>query len=117
MTRSHMVIFTRTYDLLTWLLPHCERFPRAQRFVVTKRLQDAALDFQERIIEANALPVGPVRLERLQTADGDLGKLKLYLRLAFRWGWLTEQQYEFVSEQVAEIGKLLGGWMKQTKRA
>ena len=34
---EEMVIFSRTYDLLTWLLPHCERFPAAQRFVVTKR--------------------------------------------------------------------------------
>ncbi len=34
--------------------------------------------------------------------------------LAFRWGWLSESQYEFVSEQVAEIGKLLGGWIRQT---
>lgn len=109
-----MVIFTRTYDLLTWLLPHCERFPRAQRFAVTKRLQDAALDFQERIIEANHQPPGAERLACLRAADGDLGKLRLYLRLVFRWGWLTASQYEFVSETVAEIGRLLGGWIRQT---
>jgi four helix bundle protein len=116
MDTPDMVIFTRTYDLLTWLLPHCERFPRAQRFVVTRRLTDAALDFQEHIIEANALPPGPARLARLQTADGDLGKLKLYLRLVFRWGWLTDRQYEFVSENVTEIGRLLGGWIRRTRQ-
>ena len=44
---SDMVIFTQTYDLPTWLLPQCERFPKSQRFVVTQRLQGAALDFQE----------------------------------------------------------------------
>jgi hypothetical protein len=51
---KELVIFTQTYDLLTWLLPQCERFPKSQRFVVTQRLQDAALDFQEAIFEANA---------------------------------------------------------------
>ena len=50
---KELVIFTQTYDLLTWLLPQCERFPKSQRFVVTQRLQDAALDFQEAIFEAN----------------------------------------------------------------
>ncbi len=49
-----LVIFTQTYDLLTWLLPQCERFPKSQRFVVTERLQNAVLDFQEAIFEANA---------------------------------------------------------------
>ena len=28
---KEMVIFTRTYDLLLWLLPRCEKFPKAQR--------------------------------------------------------------------------------------
>lgn len=112
---SEMVIFTRTYDLLTWLLPHCERFPRAQRFTLTKRLSDAALDFMEYLVEANSF-TGPERLERLRAADAELAKLRLYLRLVFRWEWFTEDQYEFVSQNVAEIGRLLGGWIKQTDR-
>jgi len=108
-----MIIFTRTYDLLTWLIPRTADFPRPQRFVVTKRLQDAALDFQERIIEANRLR-GRARLERLQQADAALDKVRLYLRLAVRWEWLTEGQYQHVSRMIKEIGDLLGGWIKQT---
>ena len=50
---TELVIFTQTHDLLTWLLPQCERFPKSQRFVVTERLQASALDFQEAIFEAN----------------------------------------------------------------
>jgi hypothetical protein len=38
-----MVIFTRTFDLLEWLLPKSERFPRAYRSTLTQRLMDAAL--------------------------------------------------------------------------
>ena len=108
-----MVIFTRTYDLLTWLIPRTMGFPRSQRFVVTKRLQDAALDFQERIIEANRLR-GRSRLERLREADSALDKVRLYLRLSVRWEWLSERQYHHSSQMVKEIGSLLGGWIKQT---
>lgn len=109
-----MVIFTRTYDLLQWLLPRCERFPKAQRFGVTKRLEDAALDFQETIFLANAHS-GRTRLNHLQTADAHLNKLRFYLRFVRQWQWLTAGQYEHVSKLVAEIGKLLGGWIRQTK--
>ena len=111
---EEMVIFTRTYDLLQWLLPRCERFPKAQRFVVTKRLEDAALDFQEMLFLANAHS-GRTRLNHLQTADAHLNKLRLYLRLAQQWQWLSAGQYEHVSKLVTEIGKLLGGWLRQTK--
>ena len=108
-----MVIFGRTYDFVTWIVPRTISFPRSQRFVVTKRLQDAALDFQERIIEANRLR-GRARLERLRLADAALDKVRLYLRLAVRWQWLNEGQYQHVSKMVKEIGDLLGGWIKQT---
>lgn len=109
-----MVIFARTYDFLTWLIPRTMDFPRSQRFVVTKRLQDAALDFQERIIEANRMR-GRARLERLRRADAALDKVRLYLRLAVRWEWLNEGQYRHISAMVKEIGNLLGGWIKQTR--
>ncbi len=112
-TTKELVIFTQTYDLLTWLLPHCERFPKTQRFVVTQRLQGAALDFQEAIFEANARH-GAQRLQHLQAADAQLNKLRLYLRLARQWEWLSSGQYEHVSRLVAQVGRLLGGWIRQT---
>ena len=111
---EQMVIFTRTYDLISWLIPKSLSFPRSQRFVVTKRLQDAALNFQERIIEANRQR-GRTRLDRLRRADAELDKVRLYLRLALRWGWLTQGQYQHSSEMIREIGAMLGGWIEQTR--
>jgi len=108
---DEMVIFTRTYDFISWLLPLTMSFPRSQRFVVTNRLQAAALDFQEQLIEANTQR-GAKRAERLHTADAALLKIRLYLRLCERWQWLNPGQYRHASQMVAEIGKLLGGWIK-----
>ena len=113
---NELIIFTQTYDLLTWLLPQCQGFPKQQRFVVTQRLQDAALDFQEAIFDANARKSSR-RLEHLHAADASLNKLRLYLRLARQWNWLSSGQYEHVSKMVASVGRLLGGWIKQTQLA
>jgi len=113
---KELIIFVQTYELLNWLLPRCERFPKAQRFVITKRLQDAALDFQEALFEANARR-GANRLAHLQAADAHLNKLRLYLRLIRQWNWISGGQYHHVSRMVADVGKLLGGWIRQTKSA
>ena len=114
--KDRMVIFTRTFDMLSWLLPHAKDFPQEQRFIVTQRLLNAALDFQEAIFEANARS-GKTRLDRLEQADAELDKIRLYLRLAHQWRWLSNGQYEHVSQMVAEIGRLLGGWLKQTRQS
>jgi len=108
-----MVIFTRTFDLLTWLLPTTNHFPRAHRQTFTRRLLDAAFDLRERLEEAN-LRRGLQRGQCLDLADGALARLRLYLRLASRWGWLSPAQYGHVAEMVAEVGRLLGGWRKAT---
>lgn len=113
MPEAEMPIFTRTFDLLTWLLPVTNQFPRAQRFTFTSRLLDAAFDLREALEDAN-LRRGAARKERLQRADEALARLRVYLRLAARWRWLSAGQYRHVASQLAEVGRLLGGWMKVT---
>ena len=109
-------LFTATFDFVTWLLAVTNHFPRSQRFVVTKRLLDAALDFQELLVDANARR-GRARLNKLDLADAELDKVRLYLRLSFRWKWLTSGQYGHAARQVTEVGKLLGGWKKMTRQS
>ena len=65
---EEMVIFTRTYDWLNWLLPKAKRFPKIYRSTVTQRLMDAALDLQEALIRAEPRR-GRSRLMALRAAD------------------------------------------------
>ncbi len=107
-------LFPKTFDFLAWLVPATNHFPRLHRQTITRRLLDAALDFQECVLEANSRR-GAARLERLTAADAHLDKVRIYLRLAHRWQWLSLGQYEHASRLVAELGRLLGGWLKTTK--
>lgn len=102
-------IFTRTYDMLCWLIPQTIKFPRQQRFVIAQALQQTALKLQEQFIEASLSDQpGPV----LRQADITLTKLRFYLRLCRDLKLLSMDQYEHVARMVNEIGRLLGGWIK-----
>lgn len=94
-------------------MPKSEGFPKLYRSTVTQRLMAAVLDFQEAILEAQMYE-GKIRLRHLKRADACLDKVRLYLHLVFQWRWLSVGQYEHISRMVAEIGRLLGGWIKQT---
>ena len=113
MPSTEMPIFTRTFDFLSWLLPITNHFPRAHRFTFTQRLLGAAFDLREHLEAANAVS-GKGRLALLAQADLDLQRVRTYLRLAVRWKWLSAGQYQHVAGMVAEIGRLLGGWIKVT---
>lgn len=105
-------IFSRTYDLLRWLLPVTIKFPRAQRFVLAQAVQQTALAFQERLVEAAA---SPQPLDLLKQADVALTKLRLYLRLCRDLELISLGQYAHVAGMLVEIGRLLGGWQKSIR--
>jgi len=111
-----MILFARVFDLLEWLVPKGERFPRPFRHTFTARLLGAALDLPEQLYLAQSRR-GRSRQAALADADARLNTLRLYLRLAHRWRWLSDGQYEHVSRLVAEIGRLLGGWIRQAADA
>ena len=112
-TRTETPIFTRTFDLLAWLLHATNDFPRAHRFSLTQRLLAAAFDLRERLEEAN-LRHSAGRLERLARADEALARVRVYLRLAVQLNWLTSGQYNHAAQLTVEIGRLLGGWQRVT---
>lgn len=107
-----LVLLTRLFYVLAWLLPKTESFPRPLRHTVTQRLAGAALDCQEAVFAAQSRR-GAARQDALARADAALNAVRLYLRLAHQWRWLTDGQYAHVSGLVAEVGHLLGGWMRQ----
>jgi hypothetical protein len=62
-------IFSKAFDLLEWLLPMTDKFPKSQRFVLAKRVQDAALDFYAAI---TAAAIGSDKRRYLEQADIEL---------------------------------------------
>lgn len=105
-------IFSRTYDLLRWLLPQAVKFPRAHRFGLGERVTRRALDLQETLIAAG-LRRGPERLALLAQADTQLAQLRQHLRLCQDLELVSLAQYEHAAGMLVEIGRLLGGWQKK----
>jgi len=107
-------IFSKTYDFILWLLNHTEKFPKSERFRMGKRLEDTAFRFYELLIQATR---SNRKQAMLLQADLELDKLRLYVRLSHARGLTTQKQYQFVAEQLVEIGRLLGGWIKALSNA
>jgi hypothetical protein len=108
-------LFVKTYDLLKYLIPATQKFPKSQRFVLAKRIQDAALDFHECLLEARKVDL-LARRDVLRQADVELEKLRLHLRLSMELEYLKFPQYEHVSGYVVEVGRMLGAWREGTEK-
>ncbi len=106
-------VFARTFDLIVWLLPVTSQFPKSRRHSLTNRVETTALGLLASLIQANTCR-GERRRERLQEADGELQCLVYLLRIAAELGDLSGRQHRYVVQKLAEIGRLLGAWLKAT---
>ena len=107
-----VTVVPRTYDLVLWLVPRVNEFPRAQRFVLGDRILNAALDLLDQLTEAQ---FSRDRLGLLHRANFTLARLRHLLRLANDLHLLGERRYEFVSERLEEVGRMVGGWARQQR--
>lgn len=106
-------VFAKTYDLLLWLIPQVAKFPRLHRFGVAERIQRLALDFQDTLVAAGKSQ-GAQRLAYLKTADIHLEQLRLWVRFSRDNEFITIRQYEHVARMMADVGRLLGAWLKNS---
>lgn len=102
-------IFIKTEVFMMWLLQHTRKFPREERFRLAARIEQVLFAFHESLLYAAK---ADDTAHYLHKADAELDMLRTYLRFAVEWRYTAPDQYLYIAEQTAEIGKLLGGWMK-----
>ena len=97
------------YRFVLWLIPAVERFPRSHKFLLGDRIQSAALDVLERLIEATYTRR---RSTHLAAANLGLEKLRFLFRLARDLRILDDRRYEHAARNINETGRKVGAWTK-----
>ncbi len=107
---EELPIFTRWMQFLEWLLPATEKFPKRVRFTFSDRINNLALDIVEDLVDARYSRNKQSILRRINLR---LEKLRVLLRLSHTLKYLPHQSYEHAARALNEIGRMLGGWIKQ----
>jgi len=108
-SRNHAPVLEKMFQFLLWLIPAVEKFPRAQKFLLGDRIQTAALDVMEHLVEA---AFSRDKLAMLNRANLQLEKLRCLFRLAFELKLMDMRRYEFATRALDEVGRMVGGWRK-----
>jgi hypothetical protein len=111
-TAGRVTVVPKAYDLALWLIPRVNGFPRTQRFVLGDRIETAALDLLDLLVEAQ---FSREKRHLLHRANLVLVRLRHLVRLANDLHLLGARRYEHFSERVEEIGRMIGGWSRQQR--
>ena len=110
--RPELELLVRWERIIGELLDRTQRFPKAARFTFAARIDDAALDILERLVDAR-YSTGGARAGHLAEVDRRLARLRVLLRLAHQRAFLPHRGYEHVSRALDEVGRMVGGWRRR----
>lgn len=109
MAASTVQAVPKFYDVILWILGRVEKFPRSQKFTLGDRTVNLALGTLELLIEATYTRD---RLPLLQKTNVQLEKLRYLIRICHDFKLLSPKQYAYISSEINEVGKLVGGWIR-----
>lgn len=85
--------------------------PKVHKFTIGTNVVSKAHKLLELFLKGNAAR-GYKRLVILNEASLELDMLKIFIRLAKDTHAMTDKQYVHQQGQLNEVGKMLGGWIK-----
>lgn len=91
---------------------YCAHFPKANRFTLGSKIDSVFLESIESSFVAS-YSVGQVKLNHVESTITKTDLLKLLLQLAWETKAIDNNKYIHLSELLAEVGKMLGGWKRQ----
>ena len=102
----------RTRDLILWVVPTVNKFPRDFKYAVGARLLDDLYAVLEKLIEAKYSTTKTALLDR---ANVKLDLVRNHLRLTLEFKLIDGRKYMHASELVHGIGVEIGGWRKRQR--
>jgi len=105
-------IFVKWMDFLKWLLHATDKFPKKSRYVFVNRLNAIALEIAESLVDARYSAKKGVILNEINLK---LEKIRILLRISYESRLLPHEAYKHAMYALNEIGKMLGGWIRQQR--
>lgn len=97
------------HQILQWLIPQLDNFPRSRRFTLGERIESRLLNVLEALVSAAYLRD---KVPLLQQANRDLEVLRHLWRLCHELEVINARRYEHGSRLLLDLGRQVGGWLK-----
>lgn len=114
MAPEEIPILRKAYELYKAFYQYSINFPKKDKFGAAQKCENAILELIEKIIRASK-SAKQNKVLILYDASVKLDVLKIFVRLLKDLKILDLKKYTILQQQVHEIGKMLGGWIKSVK--
>ena len=110
-------LFQAVYRLYVAWHIRCETIPKKDRFTIGQKTESLLLEVLTLVVTAYHTKEPFLKKEVLSKANTSLECAKITIRLAKDVKALEQRWYVDYEGRLQEIGKMMGGWMRQTQNS
>jgi len=110
---ENLKIKQKVEDMIEYGHVALRQFPKSEKFALGQDIKRSMTKLLEMVIRTNRTYD---KRTMIYNVDTELEILRTYVRLAMKLEVLTFARYETWSQHLAEIGRMLGGWLKSLKK-
>lgn len=110
-------LFRETYKLYLAWYRRCQTIPKKDRFAIGQKTENLLLEIMTLVVAAYHTKDTVRKREILFQINLKLESVKILLRLAKDVRAIEQQPYIEYESRLQEMGKMVGGWMRQTQNS
>ncbi|MEN8260450.1 MAG: diversity-generating retroelement protein Avd [Pseudomonadota bacterium] len=100
------------HELLLWLIPQLDKFPRIRRFTLGEQLENDLLGVLAALVEA---AYSRDKRPALRRANLGLQVVRHLWRLCYELQVIPIKRYEHGARLLEDLGRQVGGWLRAQK--
>lgn len=97
------------HDLLAWLVPRLDGFPRTRRYTLGARIEDSLLDVLRHLVRA---AYQRDKRESLAAANLELEVARHLWRVAHELEAMPAKRFAHGAKLIDDLGRQIGGWLR-----
>jgi four helix bundle protein len=110
-------VFTQSYDLAIKVHVLTRKFPKDEMFGITSQIRRSSRSVCVNIVEAYRKKIYPNHFRsKISDADAECSETLIWLRMARDFGFMDQAEFEYLTNECREIGRMLGGMIRHPEK-
>lgn len=109
--KFNLGIYQKYIELIYYTNDILKKYPKSETFTLVKEIKNSLYNGFKLLMYAIKVYNKQEKLKYLNELDINLNILKVYIRLSYKYKYITMQNYQTWSSLITDICNMLGAWI------
>ena len=113
---NRLLVYQKVTSLIYYSKNLLNKYPKSERFDLCSDIKNLLYKILKNIIYAWKAFKNEEKLKFLKDVDVDLIVLKSLVTISYKYQYISQKNYMVWNDQISEIGRFVGSWMKTCQK-